>query len=439
MSAAGVPQILILGGGFAGIATAQRLEKKLRESEAEITLVSRENFTLFTPMLPEVSSGGIETRHIVTPVRAQLKRTQYVLGEVTAIDLNARCVDVTHALTGANVHLAYDHIVLALGSVTSTFNIPGVAEHAIPLKTVEDADVLRNRIIASLELADIATDPAARARLLTYAIVGGGYTGCEAAGELVDFLRSISRFYQTIHASEIKLVLIEGSHKLLVDLPAGMGVYTQRSLAERGVQLEIGDGVAGIDPAGVALLSGRRIETATVVWSAGVRPSPILKDLPLEHARNGGLYTQRDMRARGAYPTVWAIGDCAWIPMAEEGKWYPPTAQHALREGPVLADNIIATVRGERTKPFDFAALGTMASLGARRGVVGFPNGFVLTGFFAWFLWRTYYLARLPGVDRRLRVSFDWLLGLFFSRDIAELRVYTDRAQRKSAQDAGLK
>ncbi|GAC1414072.1 MAG: NAD(P)/FAD-dependent oxidoreductase [Candidatus Velthaea sp.] len=434
-----VPQILILGGGFAGIATARRLERKLRPREAEITLVSRENFTLFTPMLPEVSSGGIETRHVVTPVRAQLKRTRYVLGEVVGIDLDAQRVEVTHALTGANVSLSYDHVVLALGSVTSTFNIPGVAEQAIPLKTIEDADVLRNRIIASLELADVATDPLARQRLLTYAIVGGGYTGCEAAGELVDFLRSITRFYSTIDAKEIQLVLVEASKKLLVDLPEGMGRYTARNLAERGVRLEIGDGVAGIDADGITLQSGRRIETATVVWSAGVRPAPILKDLPLEHARNGGIYTGRDMRTKGAHPGVWAIGDSAWIPMAEDGKWYPSTAQHAIREGPVLGDNIIAALRGEPTKPFDFTALGTMASLGARRGVVGFPNGFILTGFFAWVLWRSYYLMRLPGLDRRLRVAFDWLLGLFFSRDIAELRVYTDRAQRDAARDAGLK
>ncbi|GAC1417942.1 MAG: NAD(P)/FAD-dependent oxidoreductase [Candidatus Velthaea sp.] len=433
-----VPQILILGGGFAGIATAQRLERKLRAGEADITLVSRENFTLFTPMLPEVSSGGIETRHVVTPVRAQLKRTTYVLGEVVAIDLDARRVEVTHALTGASVALTYDHVVLALGSVTSTFNIPGVAEQAIPLKTIEDADVLRNRIIASLELADIAVDPIKRKRLLTYTIVGGGYTGCEAAGELVDFLRSISRFYATIDAQEIQLVLVEASKKLLVDLPEGMGRYTARNLAQRGVQLEIGDGVACVDAEGITLQSGRRIETATVVWSAGVRPAPILKDLPLEHARNGGIYTGRDMRTKGSYPGVWAIGDSAWIPMAQDGKWYPSTAQHAIREGPVLGDNIVATLRGEATKPFDFTALGTMASLGARRGVVGFPNGFILTGFFAWVLWRSYYLMRLPGLDRRLRVAFDWLLGLFFSRDIAELRVYTDRAQRNAARDAGL-
>jgi len=423
------PQIVILGGGFAGISTARRLESRLKDGEARIVLVSRENFTLFTPMLPEVSSGGIETRHVVTPVRAQLRRTRFVLGEVTHIDLDARRVDGQHALTGNDVSVSYDQLVIALGSVTSTFNIAGVTEHTLPLKTIEDADVLRNRIIASLELADISTDPEERRRLLTYAIVGGGYTGCEAAGEMSDFLHSISRFYKTVRPGDVTTILIEAGKKLLGDLPAGMGRYTARHLQRSGIILEIGDGVAGVDANGLTLQSGRRIESRTVVWSAGVRPPPILKDLPLGHARNGGILVDRDMRVPGR-PEVWAIGDSAWIPTGKPDDWYPATAQHAIREGPSLGDNIVAALRNKPTKPFVFTALGTMASLGGRRGVVAFPNGFILTGFPAWFVWRTYYLLRLPGLDRKLRVAFDWMLDLFFSRDIAELRVYTDRMRR---------
>lgn len=432
------PHILILGGGFAGIATAQRLEKHLRPGEARITLVSRENFLLFTPMLPEVCSGGIETRHIVTPVRTQLKKTQYVLGEILGIDLPQKSVDVQHTITGTKLALTYDHLVIALGSVTSTFNIPGVAELALPLKTIEDAESLRNRIIATLELADVAEDPAERKKLLHYVIVGGGYTGCEAAGELVDLFRSITRFYRTIKPSDVEICLVEASGKLLVDLPEQMGTYTAKNLQSRGVNVILGDGVAGIDARGVTLQSGRLLEAATTVWSAGVRPSPIIKELPVEHARNGGMFANADMSVMG-WPGVWAIGDAAWIPTGKENAWYPPTAQHAIREGPTLGDNIIASLRGEPTKAFTFSSLGTMASLGARRGVVAFPNGYILTGFLAWFMWRTYYLARLPGLDRRLRVAFDWALGLFFSRDIAELRVYTERAQRMARIDAGLR
>jgi NADH dehydrogenase len=432
-----IPQIVILGGGFAGVAAARRLEARLRDGEASITLISRDNFTLFTPMLPEVCSGGIETRHIVSPVRGQLQRTQYVLGEILHIDIDNKRVDLQHTITGSKQTLSFDHLILALGSVTSTFNIPGVAERSLPLKTIEDAETLRNRIIATLELADVAVDPTERQRLLTYAVVGGGYTGCEAVGELSDLFRSISRFYKTIRPEEIKVWLVEAGKKLLPDLPVKMGEYTTQHLRRQGVQLEIGDGVSLVDENGITLQSGRRIETSTVIWSAGVRPAPAVLDLPVDHARNGGIYTERDMQVRGR-PGVWALGDCAWIPTEEPNTWYPPTAQHAIREGPAVADNIIATLRGKPTKAFNFTSLGTMASLGGRKGVVAFPNGFILTGFLAWALWRSYYLARLPGLDRRLRVTFDWTLDLFFTRDIAEFRVYTERSHQMAATSAGL-
>ncbi len=432
-----IPQIVILGGGFAGVATARRLEKRLRASEASITLVSRDNFTLFTPMLPEVSSGSIETRHIVSPVRSQLDRTQYVLGEIMHIDIDAQRVDLQHTITGTKMTLAYDHLVLALGSVTSTFNIPGVSERSVPLKTIEDAETLRNRIIATLELADVAVDPIERSRLLSYAVVGGGYTGCEAVGELSDLFRSVTKYYRSIRPEEITISLVEAGKKLLPDLPSKMGEYTTWHLARQGIKLEIGDGVSLVDENGITLQSGRRIETSTVIWSAGVRPAPAVLDLPVEHARNGGIFTERDMRVRGR-SNVWALGDCAWIPTAKENTWYPPTAQHAIREGPALADNLVATLRSQTTKAFDFTALGTMASLGGRRGVVAFPNGYILTGFLAWFLWRSYYLTRLPGLDRRLRVAFDWALDMFFSRDIAEFRVYTERSHQNAVVAAGL-
>jgi len=430
-------RILVIGGGFAGLGTVQRLERRLRPGEATITLVSRDNFALFTPMLPEVPSGGIELRHIVTPVRAELTRTEFMLGEVTAIDLDAKTVAVAHTITGDLQHLEYDQLVIALGSVTSTFNIPGVAERALPLKTVEDAEALRNRIITNLELADASHDPVERERLLTLVAVGGGYTGCEAVGELVDFFRNIVRFYPTIPLSAVRVILVELGGKLLPDLPAGMGEYTAKNLRERGVEIVLGDGVKSIDADVVRLSSGREIASSTVLWSAGVRPAPMLKRLPLEHARNGGIMVGRDMSVANR-PGVWAIGDCAWVPTKKEGEFYPPTAQHAIRMGPVLADNIIATLRGLPTKPFDYQSLGTMASLGARRGVCAFPNGTILTGFLAWVLWRSYYLARLPGWDRKVRVGLDWALGLIFPRDIAEMRLYTERVASSAARDAGM-
>lgn len=431
------PRILILGAGFSGVATATSLERRLRPDEAEITIVGRDNFTLFTPMLPEVFAGGIETRHIVTPVRAQLKRARFVLGDVIAIDPHARTVEVAHSITGARQTLAYDQLVLALGSVTSTFGIPGVAEHALPLKSLEDAERLRNHVIGTLELADVTSDRGERARLLTYVIVGGGYTGCEAAGELVELFASVTRFYESIGPRETRIVLIEAGKALLAGLPEPMGRYTTRNLASRGVELVLGDGVTALDGRTLRLASGMTIPSATVLWSAGVRPTPALRTLPMPHARNDAIVAQRDMSVAG-WPGVWALGDCAWIPTAKADDWYPMTAQHAIREGPALAANIAAALRGEPTKPFNYTALGTMASLGARRGVAALPNGIVLTGFLAWFLWRTYYLSRLPGLDRKVRVGLDWFLGLLFPRDIAELRFYTQRAQQMAARDAGL-
>jgi NADH dehydrogenase len=308
----------------------------------------------------------------------------------------------------------------------------------VPLKTLEDAERLRNRAIATLELADVTADPAERARLLTYVIVGGGYTGVEAAGEWIDLFHSITPFYRSIGARDIRMVLIEAGPALLAGLPAAMGRYAQKDLVSRGVELHLGDPVTAVEDRAIHLAGGVVIPTATVLWSAGVRPTPVLRDLPLQHARNGGIVVNRDFSVPDR-PGVWALGDCAWIPMKAPGEWYPMTAQHAIREGPALAGNIAAVLRGRRTKPFDFTALGTMASLGARRGVASLAGGLVLTGFPAWFLWRTYYLLRLPGLDRKVRVALDWLLGLVFRRDIAEMRLYTESAREDAIRDAGLK
>jgi len=429
-------RILILGGGFAGITTAKRLERRLRPDEATVTLVSRENFSLFTPMLPEVGSGNLETRHVVTPVRAQLKRTTFVLGNVRSIDLAKKTVDVHHVLAPSTQVLEYDQLIFALGGVTSTFGLPGIAERSFPYKTLQDADRLRNHVIAMLELADVTKDPIERRRLLTFVFVGGGFTGVEAAGEMADFFRSITRFYPSIEADDIEIVLVEGGKKLLPDLQAGMGEYSAKALSHRGVRVLLETMVAGADQRRLLLKNGESIETRTIVWSAGVKPSPVVAMLPIGTGRGGSIATNPDMSVPG-YPGVWAIGDCAAIPDPRGGT-FPPTAQHAIREGPVLAANVLATLRGEPTKPFDHRSVGMMASLGARRGVAGLFGKYLITGFPAWFIWRTYYLARLPGLDRQLRVAFDWALGLLFPRDIAELRVYAGSETERARIEAGI-
>ena len=323
----------------------------LRKDEASIELVSRENFSVFTPMLPEVSSGGLEPRHISTPVRAELKRTHFYLAEVDEIDLAARRVTIAHPLVDSRQHLDYDHLVLALGSVNSTFNLPGVAQHSLPLKTLEDAERLRNHVIAMLELADVEPDPEVKRRLLTFVFVGGGFTGVEAAGEMVDFFKSVHGFYRNFTRDDLRSILVEGGHKLLLGLQDGMGEYSERSLTERGVSVRLNTFVAGADDNGLILKSGERISTGTIVWSAGVKPSPLIERLGLPTKR-GALVASPDMSVPG-YDNLWAAGDCASIPDSHGGT-YPPTAQHALREGPVLARNIVARLRGEPTRPFLF-------------------------------------------------------------------------------------
>ncbi len=430
-------RIVILGGGFGGIAVAQRLERRLRPGEGELTLISRENFSLFTPMLPEVSSGELDIRHIVTPIRPQLRHTRFILADVRAIDVKAQGVAYTHTLTGLTESIVYDQLVVALGSSTSTFGLPGVADRVFALKTLEDAGILRNRLVWLLELADSTTDAALRRRYLTIAVVGGGFTGVEAAGEIVELFRSVLQFYPTIDPAMVRIALIEGGATLLPGLPARMGSYSADFLRKRGVDILTGDGVASADDDGIVLQSGRRIETATIVWSAGVAPSSTVRDSALPLTKRGAIIVGRDFRVEG-HPNVWALGDCAAIPDGSGG-FYPPTAQHAIREGPALADNLVAALRGGATKPFSFNALGMMASLGGRRAVAQLPGNRVLTGLLAWFLWRSYYLLRLPGLDRKLRVAFDWTLEMLFPRDIAELRVYSREAQSSAATDAGLK
>lgn len=423
---------MVIGGGFAGVAVAAGLERRLRAGQADIVLLSRENFTLFTPMLPEVVSGELEVRHVVTPIRSELKRTRFVLADVLDVDVAAKTVTYQHVLTGMRATIGYDHVVFALGSSTSTFGLPGIAENSWPLKSLDDADALRNHLIWLLELADAIDDEDERRRLLTLAIVGGGFTGVETAGEMIELFHSVFHFYPRLRRGDLKIVLVEAGKGLLAGLPAQMGVYARRVLERRGVEVLLGDGVTGADARALSLQSGRRIETATIVWSAGVAPSPTVAKLPLEKTKRGAIVTGRDMRVPGV-DGAWALGDCAAIPDGEGGT-YPMTAQHAIREGPHLAANIAAVLHGRATTPFTFKSLGMMAALGARKAVAELPGHRVLTGFVAWFLWRSYYLLRLPGLDRKFRVAFDWTLDLLFPRDIAELRVDPTRAERSAGE-----
>jgi NADH dehydrogenase len=345
-------------------------------------------------------------------------RIRFELGEVEGVDFDRRVVAVRSA-DGQRIELDYDHVVLALGSTSSTHGIPGAAEHSLPFKTIEDATAVRMRSITALEIAANATDDAERRRYLTFVIVGGGFTGVEAGGELLGFLRSAVRSYPNIEANLLRVVLVAGASHLLEGLPDSISSGARTMLRERGVQCVFDDRVASVDAGGLTLSSGTRFESKTILWSAGVGVPPLLATLDLERSKHGAIVVRSDFSVPGR-DGVWAIGDCAQVPKLGGG-FYAQTAQHAVREGVALAENLRATMRGKKTKPFVYKTIGMMASIGRREGLADI-GPLKMQGLPAWLLWRGYYLSQLPGLGLKARVAFDWALSLPFPKDIASIR-----------------
>lgn len=412
-------RIVILGGGFAGVSTLRALERSNAKRRLQITLVNRQNFMLFTPMLPEAATGSIETRHIVQPLRCESTSSSFELGEAIGVDLQRRVVTVRHPLTHESRLIEYDELVLALGATDSTMGVPGVEKFALAMKTIADAELVRNRLVGALEVAARTRDLLERDRLLRFVIVGADFTGVELAGEIQAFLRSILPFYPSIERENVDVVLVGSSAKLLGKLPPKFGKYAAAALRERGVRLMLGQTVTAVDTHGIEFHDGERIASATVIWAGGEKPSPLAAQLGLKTNEHGAIETGGDFAVTGA-PHVWALGDCAAVPRPGGGT-YAPLAQNAMREGRLLASNIIARLSGKPTKNFRYRELGQMASLGDRRAVAELPGGRMLTGTAAWILWRTYYLGRLPGWNRKTRVALDWTLGLVFPPGIARL------------------
>ena len=413
-------KVVILGAGFAGMNVARHLERFSRRDEIAVTIVNRENYMLFTPMLPEVSSGSIEPRHIAPPLRAILRKSVFALGEVAGVDLEARTVAVRRRRSEGVATLPFDQLVVALGDENSTHGVPGAQEHTFPLKTLQDAVALRDVTITALENAATSLDDKERRSLTTFVVVGGGFTGVEAAGELLAFLRSAARFYPRVETNDIRVVLVAGSERLLEQLSPALGKLAHGMLGQRGVDVVLGDQVAAVDAGGISLTSGKRYETRCVVWSAGVRPSPLAAELALAHSKHHAIAVNADLSVAGT-PGVWALGDCAQIPKPGGGS-YPQTAQHAVHEAKRLARNLLARLRGGQTKPYAYRARGMMASLGAHEGLAEIGGRVTLSGLPGWFLWRTYYLWQLPGNDRKARVALDWSLNFPFPQDIASVR-----------------
>jgi NADH dehydrogenase len=412
-------RILILGGGFGGLYTALELEKRLARCPAvEVTLVNQENFFLFTPMLHEVAAGDLDITHIVNPVRKLLRRTQFFQGTIERIDLAGKRVFVSHDASHHH-ELEYDYLVIALGATTNFYNLPGLEERALTMKSLGDAIFLRNRIIKNLEQADIECNSGEREPLLTFVIAGGGFAGAETIAAINDLAREALKFYPHLDDKLLRMVLVEAGPMILPELGEKLGAYAKEKLARRGVEIRLQTAVEKFSDAGVELSDGTKIKTDTLIWTAGIAPNPLLETLPCRKER-GRLLTNEFMEVSG-WPGVYALGDCASIPDLTTGRTCPPTAQHALREGKAAARNIVAAIRGEQKRPFVFKTIGQLASIGKRTGVARIL-GVKFSGFVAWWLWRTIYLSKLPRFEKKLRVALDWTLDLLFSRDLVQFQ-----------------
>ena len=418
--ARGRKQIVILGGGFGGLYTARELEKKLGvDPDVEITLVNRDNFFLFTPMLHEVAASDLDPADILNPIRKLLKQSRFFVGNVEAIDLDSKKVKVSHG-EGQHPHeLAYDQLVIALGSVSNCFNLPGVEERALTMKSLNDAVTLRSRLIEQLDEADFECCPAMRDSLLTIVVAGGGFAGVETVAGVNDFLREAVKYYPNLSEEMIRVVLVEHGPAVLPELDSSLGDYALKKLAQRGVEIRLQTAVTSISERAVTLSDGTSINTRTLIWTAGTAPNPLLAALACSKEK-GKLIVDENLEIPGR-PGVWALGDCAAIRDRQSGKLYPPTAQHALRQGKVVAHNVIAAVRGAAKKPFVFSTIGQLAAIGRRTGVANIL-GVNFSGFIAWWMWRTIYLSKLPRLEKKVRVALGWSLDLLFSKDLVQLK-----------------
>ena len=438
-------RILILGSGFSGIEVLKKLQKKFHNNnEVTITLVSKDNFLLFTPMLPEVASGMFETRHIVTPVRTFCKKAKFCHANVESIDLEAKKITIKHSIGGKQHRLTawdqhileYDYLVIALGSETNFFGMDDVEKNSFTMKSIGDAIILRNHILDMLEQASIeeqGNNSQLIKSLLTFVVVGGGFNGVETVGELNDFVRDTIRgYYNNINMANVNIILVNDRNRILEEVDEDLGKWAMQKLKLRGVKFIMNTQIKGLSPTSAKLDNGDILYTYTVVWSTGVTPSELIANLPCDHDKGHRITTNQFLEVP-KYPGVYAVGDCASITDPHTGKPYPPTAQHAIRQGKVAAKNIIYSInaknRGkenkkkkeEKKEKFDYKTKGMMAEIGKRTGVATL-FGFKIHGFIAWCLWRTFYLANLPTIKKKLKVMSDWTMDLFFKPDVAMIK-----------------
>jgi NADH dehydrogenase len=411
--------VLILGGGFGGFYAARKLERTLPPHAAKVTIVNDVNFMLYTPLLPGAAGGTLEPRHVVVPLREHLKSTDLVLGHVTGGDPERRVVEVVTA-EGKTTEFGYDHLIVSLGSISRTFPVPGLREHAVGFKTLSEAIALRNSILHTLERAESVDDDATRRALLTYVFVGAGYAGLEGLAELQDFAADVIDLYPRSRLHGLRFILVEARDRVMPEISEDLAEFAVSELRRRGVEVRTGTTVERVSETSVELSDGEVVPCRTVAWTAGVKAAPVVAKLGLPLDANGRIVVDRFCQVEGR-SDVWAIGDAAAVPdPARPGQATPPTCQHALRQGRTVAGNVAAALGAGRRRPFTYKTLGVFVDMG-RYQAVAETVGIKWRGFPAWFLARSYHLAMMPSLRRKLRLVTDWTVDLLFGRDASEL------------------
>jgi NADH dehydrogenase len=430
--------IVILGGGFGGTSTAESLEHLFGADESvEFILVSETNALLFTPMLAEVAGSSLEPTHISSPLRTSLHRTRVIRGKASGVDLEGRGVTILLGDGSATQTLTFDHLVLALGSISSYLGLENVQRRAFDFKSLVDAIRIRNHVIDMFECADREADHATRRAALTFVVAGGGFAGVELAGALNDFGRGMLADYPSLRAEDLRVILVHSRDRILPELSEPLAAYALDRMRERGVTFKLNARLADAGPGAVFLKPDEEIRAQTLVWTAGTTPNPLLKALPVEHDKRGAIIVD-SMLAVPNFPGVWALGDCAAVNDSKTGRSCPPTAQFALREARTVAKNIYANLRGKPLSPFHFDSLGALCVVGHQTAcaelIVPFANKSVrFSGLIAWIMWRSIYLAKLPGLERKARVMVDWIMELFFPRDIVQTIDLSALSSRETA------
>jgi NADH dehydrogenase len=427
--------IVIIGGGFAGTTLVQDLEKRLPEPYRMI-LVSDESYTTFHPMLAEVVGASVFPEQVIAPIRQMIKRTQFIMAAIVDVDYANKVVR-GNTLAGMR-DIPFEHLVFAFGTRANLDLVPGMAEHALPLKLVGDAMFIRNRVLQRIAQIELESDPERRRQLGHFIVIGGGFSGVEVAGELVDYIHSARRYYQRVREDELSVTILQDVDRLLLELPEQLGQAATRSLRERHVNVRVGARAARVDANGVTLESGETINGATVICTIGTKPNSLVEKLKQQVAlptQRGRIETAPDMSVAG-FPGLWAIGDCARVNNAQDGKLSPPTAQFAVAQAEQLAANIMRAVSRQPTQPFSYKTKGMMATTGHMKGVAE-VYGMKLSGLPAWMLWRASYLMMMPTFGRKLRIFVEWTWGMFFPPDITHLR-FTRTTEADDAQAAQL-